>query len=99
MPQHLAATVPRGSDIRSRILIAVDDSEYSARALGYVGHLLRDACDVQVTLTERIICTRIFVTLFTWVVVMWASCDESDKLHEAGKPDTSADEHHYRNVA
>lgn len=50
MPQHMATTVPRGSDIRSRILIAVDDSEYSAQALGYVGHLLRDARDVQVTL-------------------------------------------------
>ena len=41
----------------------------------------------------------IFVTLFTWVAAIWASCDESDKLHEAEKPDTSADEHHYRNVA
>ena len=41
----------------------------------------------------------IFVTLFTWVVAMWASCDESDKLHEAEKPDMSADEHHYRNAA
>lgn len=50
MPQHLATTVPRGSAIRSRILIAVDDSEYSVQALGYVGHLLCDARDVQVTL-------------------------------------------------
>lgn len=41
----------------------------------------------------------IFVTLFTWVVAMWASCDESDKLYEAEKPDTSADEHRYRNAA
>lgn len=51
MPQHLATTVPpHGSDIRSRVLIAVDDSEHAAQALGYVGHLLRDARDVQVTL-------------------------------------------------
>lgn len=50
MPQHLTTTVPRGNSIRSRILIAVDDSEHSARALGYVGTLLREAPDVQVTL-------------------------------------------------
>lgn len=41
----------------------------------------------------------IVLMLFTWVVVMWGSCDESDKLHEAEKPGTSADEHHYRNAA
>ena len=50
MPQLRATTVPRGNDIRSHILIAVDDSEHSARALGYVGNLLRDARDVHVTL-------------------------------------------------
>jgi hypothetical protein len=31
-------------------LVAVDDSEHSARALRYVGNLLRDAHTVQVTL-------------------------------------------------
>jgi nucleotide-binding universal stress UspA family protein len=41
---------PRGNTVLSRILIAVDDSEHSARALRYVGTLLRDARDVQVTL-------------------------------------------------
>lgn len=50
MPQHLATPVPHGHSIRSRIAIAVDDSEYSPRALGYVGTLLRDARDVHVTL-------------------------------------------------
>ncbi|HSN03756.1 MAG TPA: universal stress protein [Nitrospira sp.] len=50
LPQHPAAGFSQGSRSRSRILIAVDDSEGSARALGYVGSLLRDARDVQVTL-------------------------------------------------
>jgi len=50
MSQTLATTIPRGQSIRSRILIAVDDSEPSARALRYVGTLLREARDVQVTL-------------------------------------------------
>ena len=50
MPQDLGTTVPRGHSIRSRILVAVDDSEHSARALRYVGTLLREARDVQVTL-------------------------------------------------
>jgi nucleotide-binding universal stress UspA family protein len=50
MPQPLPATIPRGNNLLSRILIAVDDSEHSARALRYVGTLLRDARNVQVTL-------------------------------------------------
>ena len=50
MPHSLPTTIPRGNTIISRILIAVDDSEHSARALRYVGTLLREARDVQVTL-------------------------------------------------
>ena len=43
-------TVPRENTALSRILIAVDGSEHSARALRYVGTLLRDTQDVQITL-------------------------------------------------
>jgi len=43
MPHSLPTTIPRGNTIISRMLIAVDDSEHSARALRYVGALLRDA--------------------------------------------------------
>ena len=50
MSQTLPTTTPRGNALISRILIAVDGSEHSARALRYVGTLLRDARDVQVTL-------------------------------------------------
>jgi hypothetical protein len=50
MPQPLPATIPRGNNLLSRILIAVDDSEHPARALRYVGALLRDVRKVQVTL-------------------------------------------------
>src|SRR5437879_13668586 len=50
MPHPLPTTTPRGNAIISRILIAVDDSEHSARALRYVGSLLREGRDVQVTL-------------------------------------------------
>ena len=50
MPHPLPTTTPRGNAVISRILIAVDDSEHSARALRYVGTLLRDARDVQITL-------------------------------------------------
>ena len=50
MPQPLPATIPRGNSIISRIMIAIDDSEHSARALRYVGTLLRDTHDVHVTL-------------------------------------------------
>jgi nucleotide-binding universal stress UspA family protein len=50
MPQLLPATIPRGNSIISRIMIAIDDSEHSARALRYVGTLLRDTHDVHVTL-------------------------------------------------
>lgn len=44
---------PRGNAIISRILIAADDSEYSARVLLYVGSLLREARDVQVIPISR----------------------------------------------
>lgn len=44
MPILREETLPR------QILIAVDDAEYSARALCYVGALLRDAPGVEITL-------------------------------------------------
>jgi nucleotide-binding universal stress UspA family protein len=50
MPHSLPTTTPRGNTVIARILIAVDDSEHSARALRYVGTLLRDVPNVQVTL-------------------------------------------------
>jgi nucleotide-binding universal stress UspA family protein len=50
MPHPLPTITPRGNTVLSRILIAVDEFEHSAQALRYVGTLLRDACDVQVTL-------------------------------------------------
>ena len=50
MSQPLPTAIPRGNTLLSRILIAVDGSEHSSRALRYVGTLLRDARDVQVTL-------------------------------------------------
>lgn len=50
MPHSLPTTTPRGNTAIARVLIAVDDSEHSARALRYVGTLLRDVHNVQVTL-------------------------------------------------
>jgi nucleotide-binding universal stress UspA family protein len=50
MSQPFSTTIPRGNNLLARFLIAVDDSEHSARALRYVGTLLRDARDAQVTL-------------------------------------------------
>lgn len=50
LSEHLATAVPHGNSRRTRILIAVDDPERSAKALGYVGTLLRDTPEVQVTL-------------------------------------------------
>ena len=50
MPQQLAPTVADVNTVSSRILIAVDDSGHAARALRYVGTLLRDMRDAHVTL-------------------------------------------------
>ena len=50
MSQPLSTTTPRENTLFSRILIAVDGSDHSARALRYVGSLLRDTRDVRVTL-------------------------------------------------
>ena len=50
VPHPLPTTIPRGNTSVSRILVAVDDSEHSGRALRYVGTLLRDTRDVRVTL-------------------------------------------------
>lgn len=50
MSQPLPTTTHLGQPLLSRILIAVDGSEHSARALYYVGTLLRETRDVQVTL-------------------------------------------------
>ena len=50
MSQPLSTTTPRENTLFSRILIAVDGSDHSARALRYVGTLLRDTRDAQVTL-------------------------------------------------
>ncbi|NOT23688.1 MAG: universal stress protein [Nitrospiraceae bacterium] len=45
-----ATTISRENTLLQKILIAVDGSEHSARALHYVGMLLRDTRDAQVTL-------------------------------------------------
>jgi nucleotide-binding universal stress UspA family protein len=50
MSHPLPTTTPRGNNLPSRILVAVDNSEHSARALRYVGTLLHDVPNVQVTL-------------------------------------------------
>ena len=50
VPPPLPTTIARGNSSVSRILVAVDDSEHSERMLRYVGTLLRDTRDVQVTL-------------------------------------------------
>ena len=50
MSHFLPTTIPRENNLLSRILVAVDGSEHSARALRYVGTLLRDTRDVQITL-------------------------------------------------
>ena len=50
MPHPLPTTISREETIARRILIAVDDTEHSARALRYVGTLLHDLRDVRVTL-------------------------------------------------
>lgn len=44
------AASPFAKAVMMRILVAVDDSEHSERALSYVGTLLRDARDAYVTL-------------------------------------------------
>ena len=39
----------------------------------------------------------IVLMLFTWIVAIWASCnDESDEPHEVEKPENSSDEHDHR---
>ena len=50
MPHPLPATTLREQALISRMSISLDDSEHSTRALRYVGTLLREARDVQVTL-------------------------------------------------
>ena len=50
MSQPIPTTIHQGKDLHARILIAIDGSEHSARALHYVGTLLRETSDVQVTL-------------------------------------------------
>ena len=50
MPHLLPATTLREQALITRMSIALDDSEHSTRALRYVGTLLREARDVQVTL-------------------------------------------------
>ena len=50
MSQVPPRTIHPEKALSSRILIAIDGTEHSARALHYVGTLLRDTRDVQVTL-------------------------------------------------
>jgi hypothetical protein len=41
----------------------------------------------------------IVLTLFTWIVAMWASCDDREEPHDVEKPEKSSDEHHHRKAA
>ena len=50
MSQFPTTTISSENTLHSRILIAIDSSGHSARTLRYVGMLLRDTRDVQVTL-------------------------------------------------
>ncbi len=50
MPYPVPTTILRQATLLRKILIAVDDAGHSARALRYVGTLLRDAPDVEITL-------------------------------------------------
>lgn len=40
----------------------------------------------------------IVLALFTWVVAIWASCDDDDseEPHEVEKPEENSDEHDHR---
>ncbi|MFO0698173.1 MAG: universal stress protein [Nitrospira sp.] len=50
IPQPLATEVARANTVCSRILVAVDEFDHATRALHYVGTLMRDTSDVQITL-------------------------------------------------
>ena len=42
----------------------------------------------------------IVLTLFTWIVAMWASCgDDSEEDHDVEKPEKSSDEQDHREAA
>ena len=41
----------------------------------------------------------IVVTLFTWVVMIWASNEESEEPNDVRKSEQSSDEHDYRKAA
>jgi len=41
----------------------------------------------------------IALTLFTWIVAMWASCSDSEEHHELKKPEKSSDEQDHREAA
>ncbi|TKS61716.1 MAG: hypothetical protein EWM73_02941 [Nitrospira sp.] len=41
----------------------------------------------------------IVLTLFTWIVAMWASCDDSEEPHDVEKPEKSSDEQDHRKAA
>jgi hypothetical protein len=38
----------------------------------------------------------IVLTLFTWAVAIWATCDDRDAPHDVEKPEQSSDEHDHR---
>jgi hypothetical protein len=38
----------------------------------------------------------IVLTLFTWIVAIWASFGDSDAPHDGEKPEHSSDEHDHR---
>ena len=41
----------------------------------------------------------IVLTLFTWIVAMWASCDDREEPHAVEKPGQSSDEQDHRKAA
>ena len=43
--------------------------------------------------------TLIALTLFTWIVTIWASNDEGERPNVVGKSEQSSDEHNHRKAA
>lgn len=40
----------------------------------------------------------IVLALFTWIVAIWATCDDSEESHDVEKPENNSDKHDHRNA-
>ena len=90
LPHDLARLYDRALSLTSTDLDGVADPYID------VARLLRNQSPMPKGHSIYPVIALIVLTLFTWIVAMWASCNDREEPHDVEKPEKSSDEQDHR---